>query len=144
MLRIYDQREIKPKTFSDEKVKFESMFLEMQSSKTLKRQFQAAKMSYAISLSLNIEGGFNWLCFYNCSNIHGGNPHLKYVIVFRLQKLTLRNKCTSTTQHLRLLIRGQDQDCFQVCGVYGFMLFYVLSVFRKLTYAGYFVLIIFE
>lgn len=110
----------------------------------MKRQFQAAKMSYAISLSLNIEGSFNWLCFYNYSNIHGGNLHLKYVIVFRLQKLTLRNNCTSTTQHLRLLIRGQDQDCFQVCGVYGFVLFYVLSVSRTLTYAGYFVLIIFE
>ncbi|XP_077755998.1 centrosomal protein of 192 kDa isoform X8 [Canis aureus] len=33
----------------------------------------------------------------------------------QLQKLALRNNCTATTQHLRLLIRGQDQDCFQVC-----------------------------
>uniref|UniRef100_A0A3B5MTQ8 Centrosomal protein 192 n=1 Tax=Xiphophorus couchianus TaxID=32473 RepID=A0A3B5MTQ8_9TELE len=30
------------------------------------------------------------------------------------QKLVLRNDSTSTTQQLRLLIRGQDQDCFQL------------------------------
>ncbi|EMP32037.1 hypothetical protein UY3_10824, partial [Chelonia mydas] len=30
------------------------------------------------------------------------------------QKLTLRNNSPSATQHLRLLIRGQDQNCFQV------------------------------
>ncbi|MBZ3869256.1 Centrosomal protein of 192 kDa [Sciurus carolinensis] len=32
----------------------------------------------------------------------------------RLQKLALRSNCTSTDQHLRLLIKGQDQDCFQI------------------------------
>ncbi|XP_063651969.1 centrosomal protein of 192 kDa isoform X9 [Pan troglodytes] len=32
----------------------------------------------------------------------------------QLQKLALRNNSASTTQHLRLLIRGQDQDCFQI------------------------------
>ncbi|XP_034869725.1 centrosomal protein of 192 kDa isoform X4 [Mirounga leonina] len=37
----------------------------------------------------------------------------------RLQKLALRNNCTSTTQHLRLLIRGQDQDCFQLQHTFG-------------------------
>lgn len=31
------------------------------------------------------------------------------------QKLVLRNNSTTVTQQLRLLIRGQDQDCFQVC-----------------------------
>ncbi|XP_019735583.1 centrosomal protein of 192 kDa isoform X1 [Hippocampus comes] len=30
------------------------------------------------------------------------------------QKLVLRNNSSSTTQQLRLLIRGQDQDCFQL------------------------------
>ncbi|XP_037836225.1 centrosomal protein of 192 kDa isoform X2 [Kryptolebias marmoratus] len=30
------------------------------------------------------------------------------------QKLVLRNNSTGATQHLRLLIRGQDQDCFQL------------------------------
>ncbi|XP_038162172.1 centrosomal protein of 192 kDa isoform X1 [Cyprinodon tularosa] len=30
------------------------------------------------------------------------------------QKLVLRNDSTSSTQQLRLLIRGQDQDCFQL------------------------------
>uniref|UniRef100_A0A674N0Y6 Centrosomal protein 192 n=1 Tax=Takifugu rubripes TaxID=31033 RepID=A0A674N0Y6_TAKRU len=30
------------------------------------------------------------------------------------QKLVLRNNSTSTAQQLRLLIRGQDQDCFQL------------------------------
>uniref|UniRef100_A0A8D3AF30 Centrosomal protein 192 n=1 Tax=Scophthalmus maximus TaxID=52904 RepID=A0A8D3AF30_SCOMX len=30
------------------------------------------------------------------------------------QKLVLRNNSTSATQQLRLLIRGQDQDCFQL------------------------------
>ncbi|XP_044099598.1 centrosomal protein of 192 kDa isoform X1 [Neovison vison] len=37
----------------------------------------------------------------------------------QLQKLALRNNCTSTTQHLRLLIRGQDQDCFQLQHTFG-------------------------
>ncbi|XP_043744826.1 centrosomal protein of 192 kDa isoform X5 [Cervus elaphus] len=40
----------------------------------------------------------------------------------QLQKLALRNNSASTTQHLRLLVRGQDQDCFQVCGVHGSVL----------------------
>uniref|UniRef100_A0A3Q4BR57 Centrosomal protein 192 n=1 Tax=Mola mola TaxID=94237 RepID=A0A3Q4BR57_MOLML len=30
------------------------------------------------------------------------------------QKLVLRNNSSKMTQHLRLLIRGQDQDCFQL------------------------------
>lgn len=33
---------------------------------------------------------------------------------FSQQKLVLRNNSANTTQQLRLLIRGQDQDCFQV------------------------------
>lgn len=37
----------------------------------------------------------------------------------QLQKLALRNDSTSTTQHLRLLIRGQDQDCFQLQHTFG-------------------------
>uniref|UniRef100_A0A8C0R702 Centrosomal protein 192 n=1 Tax=Canis lupus dingo TaxID=286419 RepID=A0A8C0R702_CANLU len=37
----------------------------------------------------------------------------------QLQKLALRNNCTATTQHLRLLIRGQDQDCFQLQHTFG-------------------------
>ncbi|XP_073926486.1 centrosomal protein of 192 kDa isoform X6 [Castor canadensis] len=37
----------------------------------------------------------------------------------QLQKLTLRSSSTSTTQHLRLLIRGQDQDCFQLQNTFG-------------------------
>ncbi|XP_011227755.1 centrosomal protein of 192 kDa isoform X2 [Ailuropoda melanoleuca] len=37
----------------------------------------------------------------------------------QLQKLALRNDCISTTQHLRLLIRGQDQDCFQLQHTFG-------------------------
>lgn len=37
----------------------------------------------------------------------------------QLQKLALRNNSTSTTQHLRLLIRGQDQDCFQLQHTFG-------------------------
>ncbi|XP_016052781.1 PREDICTED: centrosomal protein of 192 kDa isoform X2 [Miniopterus natalensis] len=37
----------------------------------------------------------------------------------QLQKLALRNNSTSTAQHLRLLIRGQDQDCFQLQHTYG-------------------------
>ncbi|XP_043834192.1 centrosomal protein of 192 kDa [Dromiciops gliroides] len=36
-----------------------------------------------------------------------------------LQKLVLRNNSSSTTQHLRLLIRGQDQDCFQLRNTFG-------------------------
>lgn len=35
-------------------------------------------------------------------------------LFFSQQKLVLRNNSTSATQQLRLLIRGQDQDCFQV------------------------------
>uniref|UniRef100_A0A8C8RB39 Centrosomal protein 192 n=1 Tax=Pelusios castaneus TaxID=367368 RepID=A0A8C8RB39_9SAUR len=35
------------------------------------------------------------------------------------QKITLRNNSPSTTQHLRLLIRGQDQDCFQLRSTFG-------------------------
>ncbi|XP_045383774.1 centrosomal protein of 192 kDa isoform X2 [Lemur catta] len=37
----------------------------------------------------------------------------------QLQKLALRNDSISTTQHLRLLIRGQDQDCFQLQNTFG-------------------------
>ncbi|KAM5222019.1 centrosomal protein of 192 kDa [Ctenodactylus gundi] len=37
----------------------------------------------------------------------------------QLQKLALRSSCTSTTQNLRLLIRGQDQDCFQLQNMFG-------------------------
>ncbi|XP_054443294.1 centrosomal protein of 192 kDa [Pteronotus mesoamericanus] len=37
----------------------------------------------------------------------------------QLQKLALRNNSTSTAQHLRLLIRGQDQDCFQLQHTFG-------------------------
>ncbi|PNI28312.1 CEP192 isoform 6 [Pan troglodytes] len=37
----------------------------------------------------------------------------------QLQKLALRNNSASTTQHLRLLIRGQDQDCFQLQNTFG-------------------------
>ncbi|KYO35334.1 centrosomal protein of [Alligator mississippiensis] len=36
-----------------------------------------------------------------------------------LQKLTLRNNSPSTSQHLRLLISGQDQDCFQLQSTFG-------------------------
>ncbi|XP_031802528.1 centrosomal protein of 192 kDa isoform X1 [Sarcophilus harrisii] len=36
-----------------------------------------------------------------------------------LQKLALRNNSSTTTQHLRLLIRGQDQDCFQLRNTFG-------------------------
>ncbi|XP_075777128.1 centrosomal protein of 192 kDa isoform X2 [Pelodiscus sinensis] len=35
------------------------------------------------------------------------------------QKLTLRNNSPSATQHLRLLIRGQDQNCFQLKSTFG-------------------------
>ncbi|MEE6464591.1 hypothetical protein FKM82_006296 [Ascaphus truei] len=35
------------------------------------------------------------------------------------QKLILRNTSTSASQHLRLLIRGQDQDCFQLQNTFG-------------------------
>ncbi|KAM8966922.1 centrosomal protein of 192 kDa [Pelodytes ibericus] len=35
------------------------------------------------------------------------------------QKLILRNTSTSCSQHLRLLIRGQDQDCFQLQNIFG-------------------------
>ncbi|CAK6447819.1 unnamed protein product [Pipistrellus nathusii] len=37
----------------------------------------------------------------------------------QIQKLVLRSNSTSTTQHLRLLIRGQDQDCFQLQHTFG-------------------------
>ncbi|XP_060056607.1 centrosomal protein of 192 kDa isoform X3 [Erinaceus europaeus] len=37
----------------------------------------------------------------------------------QLQKLALRNNSTSATQHLRLLIRGKDQDCFQLHHTFG-------------------------
>ncbi|XP_076992167.1 centrosomal protein of 192 kDa isoform X2 [Tamandua tetradactyla] len=37
----------------------------------------------------------------------------------QLQKLVLRNNSASITQHLRLLIRGQDQDCFQLQNTFG-------------------------
>uniref|UniRef100_A0A8D2JLW5 Centrosomal protein 192 n=1 Tax=Sciurus vulgaris TaxID=55149 RepID=A0A8D2JLW5_SCIVU len=37
----------------------------------------------------------------------------------QLQKLALRSNCTSTDQHLRLLIKGQDQDCFQLQNTFG-------------------------
>ncbi|XP_047647424.1 centrosomal protein of 192 kDa [Phacochoerus africanus] len=37
----------------------------------------------------------------------------------QLQKLALRNNSISTTQLLRLLIRGQDQDCFQLQHTFG-------------------------
>ncbi|XP_053323211.1 centrosomal protein of 192 kDa [Spea bombifrons] len=35
------------------------------------------------------------------------------------QKLILRNTSPSSSQHLRLLIRGQDQDCFQLQTIFG-------------------------
>uniref|UniRef100_A0A452I322 Uncharacterized protein n=1 Tax=Gopherus agassizii TaxID=38772 RepID=A0A452I322_9SAUR len=35
------------------------------------------------------------------------------------QKLTLRNNSPTATQHLRLLIRGQDQNCFQLRNTFG-------------------------
>ncbi|NWH62393.1 CE192 protein, partial [Geococcyx californianus] len=35
------------------------------------------------------------------------------------QKLTLRNDSPAVTQHLRLLIRGQDRDCFQLQSIFG-------------------------
>lgn len=38
----------------------------------------------------------------------------KLPLYFSQQKLVLRNNSTNTAQQLRLLIRGQDQDCFQV------------------------------
>ncbi|XP_058534642.1 centrosomal protein of 192 kDa [Ochotona princeps] len=37
----------------------------------------------------------------------------------QLQKLALRSNSTSATQHFRLLIRGQDQDCFQLQNNFG-------------------------
>ncbi|KAM4841247.1 centrosomal protein of 192 kDa isoform 1-T2 [Thomomys bottae] len=37
----------------------------------------------------------------------------------QLQKLALRSNSESTTQHLRLLVRGQDQDCFQFQNTFG-------------------------
>ncbi|GAB0182764.1 centrosomal protein of 192 kDa [Grus japonensis] len=41
------------------------------------------------------------------------------VVTGQGQKLTLRNDSPSVTQHLRLLIRGQDQDCFQLQSIFG-------------------------
>ncbi|KAK2514309.1 Cep192 [Columba livia] len=35
------------------------------------------------------------------------------------KKLTLRNDSPSVTQHLRLVIKGQDQDCFQLQSIFG-------------------------
>ncbi|XP_004684025.1 PREDICTED: centrosomal protein of 192 kDa [Condylura cristata] len=37
----------------------------------------------------------------------------------QFQKVALRNNSPSVTQHLRLLIRGQDQDCFQLHHTFG-------------------------
>ncbi|XP_050013804.1 centrosomal protein of 192 kDa isoform X3 [Alexandromys fortis] len=37
----------------------------------------------------------------------------------QLQKLALRNSSTTTAQNLRLLIKGQDQDCFQIKNTFG-------------------------
>ncbi|CAH7032878.1 Cep192 [Phodopus roborovskii] len=37
----------------------------------------------------------------------------------QLQKLVLRNSSTTTAQTLRLLIKGQDQDCFQIKNTFG-------------------------
>lgn len=37
----------------------------------------------------------------------------------QLQKLALRNSSTTTAQNLRLLIKGQDQDCFQIQNTFG-------------------------
>ncbi|KAM6217479.1 centrosomal protein of 192 kDa [Rhynchocyon petersi] len=37
----------------------------------------------------------------------------------QFQKLALRNNSTSITQHLQLIIRGQDQDCFQLQHIFG-------------------------
>jgi hypothetical protein len=68
-----------------------------------------------IILSLHTMVRFSWLCVCHCSSIHRKKRKLKYVIVFRLQKLALRNSSTTTAQNLRLFIKGQDQDCFQVC-----------------------------
>lgn len=98
----------------------------MQSSRTVERH-----VAQAVHLPQYILVCFNWLCFYGCSSIHGRKPHLKCAIVSRIQKLALRNNSASTTQHLRLLVRGQDQDCFQVCGVHGSVcvrFFYVQAV----------------
>nr|XP_015213299.1 PREDICTED: centrosomal protein of 192 kDa [Lepisosteus oculatus] len=40
-------------------------------------------------------------------------------LLFRQQKLVLRNNSSSSVQQLRLLIRGQDQDCFQLQSTFG-------------------------
>ena len=108
------------------------------------RRFQAAPGACAVSPSPNTAVSFNWLCVYDCSNIHGGKSHLRCVIVSRLQKLALRNNSTSSAQHLRLLIRGQDQDCFQVCGVHGSVLFRVRLNPGHLTRVGHLVFLVFE
>lgn len=42
------------------------------------------------------------------------NHNQQLPLFFSQQKLVLRNNSTNATQQLRLLIRGQDQDCFQV------------------------------
>lgn len=88
--------------------------------------WSATHVTQAVRLPQCIAVGFNWFCFYDCSSIHGRKPQLKCAIVSRLQKLALRNNSASTVQHLRLLVRGQDQDCFQVCGVHGPVLCHVL------------------
>ncbi|KAB1258254.1 Centrosomal protein of 192 kDa, partial [Camelus dromedarius] len=51
----------------------------------------------------------------------------------RLQKLALRNNSTSAAQHLRLLIRGQDQDCFQVMIVFKLQLQHTFGSEERLT-----------
>lgn len=102
-------------------VSLECMFSEIRSLRTVERH-----VAQAVHLPQCILGCFNWLCFYGCSSIHGRKPHLICAIVSRLQKLALRNNSASTTQHLRLLVRGQDQDCFQVCGVHGSVLCQIL------------------
>lgn len=113
------------------------MFSEMWHLRNVEIPLQAANKVVYSSPSLNIAVSFNWLWFYSCSSIHGGKLHLQCVIVSRLQKLALRNNCTSTTQHLRLLIRGQDQDCFQVGRVPGA----VPCSFRPLTRADHWVVL---
>lgn len=42
------------------------------------------------------------------------NHNQQLPLFFSQQKLVLRNNSTNATQQLRLLIRGQDQDCFKV------------------------------
>uniref|UniRef100_W5MTK4 Centrosomal protein 192 n=1 Tax=Lepisosteus oculatus TaxID=7918 RepID=W5MTK4_LEPOC len=44
---------------------------------------------------------------------------MKSLCARRQQKLVLRNNSSSSVQQLRLLIRGQDQDCFQLQSTFG-------------------------